>query len=61
MWERKGRQVKDSELGNPAKEVKKRGAKDPEARATEPEDVAEVWCSLLRLVEVVLVKIEMGS
>ena len=31
MWERQGRAVKPSELGTPAKEVKKRGSKDEPA------------------------------
>lgn len=40
MWERQGRAVKEAELSRPAKEVRKRGAKDEEpgdSRAAEEE------------------------
>jgi hypothetical protein len=43
MWERQGRAVKQSELCNPAKEVKKRGTKD-ELADKAAEEAAEV-CS----------------
>lgn len=42
MWERQGRAVKDSELGQPAKEVRKRGAKDEPTDSRAAEEEAEV-------------------
>ena len=42
MWERQGRAVKESELCNPAKEVKKRGTKDEPADNKTAEEEAEV-------------------
>lgn len=50
MWERQGRAVKEAELGTPAKEVRKRGAKDEPvdstaAAAAAAEEEAEVRCA----------------
>ena len=44
MWERQGRAVKQAELSQPAKEVRKRGAKDeePVADSRAAEEEAEV-------------------
>ena len=42
MWERQGRAVKDSELSQPAKEVRKRGAKDEPVDSRAAEEEAEV-------------------
>ena len=42
MWERQGRAVKDSELGQPAKEVRKRGTKDEPVDSRAAEEEAEV-------------------
>ena len=42
MWERQGRAVKESELGQPAKEVRKRGAKDEPVDSRAAEEEAEV-------------------
>ena len=48
MWERQGRAVKPSELGTPAKEVKKRGSKDEPADSSLAADgEAEVRCAAL--------------
>ena len=42
MWERQGRAVKESELSQPAKEVRKRGAKDEPVDSRAAEEEAEV-------------------
>lgn len=42
MWERQGRAVKDSDLSQPAKEVKRRGAKDEPMDSKTAEEEAEV-------------------
>ncbi|BDA45057.1 probable DNA repair protein complementing XP-C cells homolog [Coccomyxa sp. Obi] len=43
IWQRKGRQVIDSELAKPAKTITRRGAKDDHKAASTPEEVAEAF------------------